>query len=71
MKQKINTRCIGCGHRRPVSDCYKESYCICHYILDTGKPRGCTVEKCTHYTTEQCHMLSDDELLQRSLFPQL
>lgn len=52
-------RCAGCGHRRPVSDSYKESYQICHYILDTGKPRGCPVEKCTHYTTEECHIKED------------
>ena len=36
----------------------KEEY-ACHYILDTGKPRGCPASKCPYYTTEPCYIIDD------------
>lgn len=59
MENSESKSCVGCGHRRPISDRHKKSYKICHYILDTGEPRGCPVEKCKHYTTEECHIKED------------
>lgn len=59
MYKVTNPRCEGCGHRRPLS-CVDNGYLICHYILDTGQPRECTVEECIHYTTKECHI--KDEL---------
>lgn len=57
MHNKINLRCVGCGHHRRISATY--DYLICNYILDTGKARGCSVEECTHYTTKECHIKED------------
>ena len=48
-------RCKGCGHRRPINGDKGKGPTICHYLLDTGKVRGCPPEECTHYTTERCH----------------
>nr|DAK66015.1 MAG TPA: hypothetical protein [Caudoviricetes sp.] len=59
MCNKVNPRCKGCGHRRPLSHCNNKGYSICYYILDTGEPRDCTVEECTHYTTKECHIKDD------------
>lgn len=64
MNTHVNPRCIGCGHRRPVAGNWKDSYHICHYILDTGMPRGCPVEECNHYTTEECHIIDDFRFLE-------
>ena len=36
--------CNGCVHRRPISTNHVTA---CHYILDTGLPRGCPPENCT------------------------
>lgn len=36
--------CNGCIHRRPISTNHVTA---CHYILDTGEPRGCPPENCT------------------------
>lgn len=58
MNRRKKTKCAGCGHRRPITHS-KDSFKICNYILDTGEPRGCPVEKCTHYTKEKCHIKED------------
>lgn len=50
-------RCKGCGHRRPISANKKDKRLVCHYLLDTGKVRGCHPEECKHYTTQKCHEL--------------
>lgn len=36
--------CKGCLYRRPIGS--NQNYTICHYLLDTGKVRGCPVEHC-------------------------
>lgn len=51
-------RCEGCGHRRPITHS-DTSIQICNYILDTGEPRGCSAENCTHYTTEKCKIQNE------------
>ena len=56
---KVNPRCKGCGHRRPLNHSNNKGYSICYYILDTGQPRDCTVEECTHYTNKECHIKED------------
>lgn len=36
--------CLGCGHYRPIHGHGKsgsEQGLVCHYLLDTGRPRGC------------------------------
>lgn len=45
--------CAGCTYNRPY--CGKGSTFLpaCHYLLDTGKMRGCSVEKCTRYTPKE------------------
>ena len=48
-----------CGHRRPLNHSNNKGYSICYYILDTGQPRDCTVEECTHYTNKECHIKED------------
>lgn len=57
-------RCKGCGHRRPLTRNNKSSMRVCHYLLDTGKVRGCPPEECTHYTTEKCHELGKWQTLE-------
>ena len=71
MNKIINTRCAGCGHRRPISDSNKDSYRVCLYILDTGYSRDCKVDECTHFTTDKCHILSDEELIKRASYPNI
>jgi hypothetical protein len=43
--------CAGCAHYRSETGSRggKE---ICHYILDTGEPRGCPPEECDKRTTQ-------------------
>ena len=37
--------CDGCIYRRGIS--YEGySYKVCHYMYDTGKPRGCPADRC-------------------------
>ena len=36
--------CRGCLYRRPLGS--NSSYTVCHYLIDTGKPRGCPVDRC-------------------------
>ena len=38
--------CRGCRYWRPLSS-GKNGYYACHYLIDTGKLRGGTVEDCT------------------------
>ena len=40
--------CKGCVYRRPLGS--NGSYTVCHYFLDTGKPRGCPAENCSRKT---------------------
>lgn len=51
-----------CDHRRGKSSRDRSDYGVCLYILDTGKPRGCPVENCEHFTTKRCRELTDSEL---------
>lgn len=45
-------RCKGCGHRRTI-DGTRTGPTICHYLLDTGKMRGCPPDECPYYTTKK------------------
>ncbi len=48
-KAPANLPCIGCDHWRrlyPSGGKHKTPH-VCHYILDTGRRRGDTVENCT------------------------
>lgn len=56
---KRHKKCEGCGHRRPITGDNSLGIKICCYLLDTGEQRGCSVENCTHYTTEKCNMLNE------------
>ncbi|MEG0542098.1 MAG: hypothetical protein RR461_05825 [Angelakisella sp.] len=42
------TNCTACLHRRAITS-MMPSYTVCHYLLDTGKPRGCPPEQCNHW----------------------
>ncbi len=42
--------CKGCVHYRAFGSDHHEK--CCHYIIDTGEPRGCPAKKCTHYTKD-------------------
>lgn len=45
---------VQCGHRRSAVKSSTETWC--HYLLDTGKKRGCPPgEECTKFTAEICH----------------
>lgn len=46
MKRKS---CEGCSHYKPLLETNRTNY-GCHYILDTGKSRGCPVDNCVHHT---------------------
>lgn len=37
--------CSGCIYRRGIG-ALGSKYTVCHYLLDTGKPRGCPAERC-------------------------
>jgi len=47
--------CIGCRHYRSLSgggEWHKANSKVakgCHYLLDTGEPRGCPAAHCTRY----------------------
>ena len=59
MYKKADCRRDGilCGHRRSISHTATGSVKVCHYLLDTGKKRGCPPGKeCIHYTREHCRM---------------
>lgn len=40
--------CQRCLHHRPISSMLPRDT-VCHYLLDTGTPRGCPAEHCTHW----------------------
>lgn len=40
------TSCKGCGHYRTIGG-NNSGERGCHYLLDTGEPRGCSAENCT------------------------
>lgn len=44
--------CTGCIYWRHFCGRGANALNACHFILDTGKMRGCTVEECTRKTTE-------------------
>ena len=49
--------CRGCVYRRPLRDskCF-DGLTVCHYMLDTGKPRGCPAGPgCPHKTVRIVH----------------
>lgn len=39
--------CKGCRYYRPLAEYSRCAKWVCHYILDTGEPRGCSAENCT------------------------
>ena len=47
MKDYTHTpkKCRGCYYRR----LFYGGYTACHYMIDTGKPRGCPPEQCIRY----------------------
>ena len=47
MKRKS---CEGCVHYKPLSNTNPRDNYGCHYMLDTGKSRGCPVDDCVHHT---------------------
>ena len=47
-QKKLPEHCIGCQYRKPLVTGGKSNK-MCHYSLDTGALRGCTIEKCTHW----------------------
>ena len=47
----IKKRCRGCVYRRPIGNL--GSYQACHYMHDTGEPRGCPPEKCDKKKTAE------------------
>lgn len=40
--------CLGCCYRRYVA-ASNPTDTACHYLLDTGRQRGCTPAACTHW----------------------
>lgn len=61
--------CIGCIHRRPLS-AEMPKLNVCHYLIDTGEPRRCPPESCTHWReggTDGWHTLMD-KLLSREVY---
>lgn len=54
--------CFGCRHWRALSD--TSGLYGCHYMLDTGKMRGCPTENCTHYK-------GDDKVKGKKITPEV
>lgn len=61
--------CRGCVYHRRIGNV--GSYKVCHYLIDTGEPRGCPPDKCEKYTkpkecrgckdrTVDCHATCND-----------
>ena len=52
---KRGEKCDGCAHWRPIYDKGdgpkgpQHGEMVCHYILDEGRARGCSVEDCDKY----------------------
>lgn len=44
--------CRGCVYRRPIGG-GKDNYKVCHYLHDTGKPRGCPADHCNKKTVRR------------------
>lgn len=42
--------CKGCVYHRTIGVDRPEKFC--HYIIDTGEPRGCSAKNCTRYTKD-------------------
>ena len=40
--------CQYCRYRRPVTP-MRPQETVCHYLLDTGEPRGCPAARCTRW----------------------
>lgn len=50
-KRKVKSKpCKGCAHNRSETGS-RGGEEICHYILDTGEPRGCLPENCNKRIT--------------------
>ena len=50
--------CKGCVHWRSFSGDTR-SIKVCHYMLDTGFPRGCSARDCLFYKKENSDMKDD------------
>lgn len=49
-RRKLQAGCRGCCHHR-----YLHGRCdikVCHYILDTGEPRGCSARNCSKFSDD-------------------
>ena len=46
-------RCSGCAYNRYFSGSGSTYLTACHYLLDTGKMRGCSPERCTRYLSKE------------------
>lgn len=53
------SRCAGCHYNRHFEGGGSKSITACHYLLDTGKMRGCTVEACNRYIPMDYRKLSN------------
>lgn len=47
-KRKKETPCDGCQFWRRLSSGNPHSISVCHYLLDTFKPRGGSAADCSH-----------------------
>ena len=47
-----NENCAGCIYWRHFCGRGSNELYACHYILDVGKMRGCSVEECTRKSTK-------------------
>lgn len=45
-KEPEDGRCKGCLYRRPISQSRNGAELVCHYLLDTGRARGCGAVEC-------------------------
>lgn len=43
--------CKGCIYRRSLGTT-NPNFNVCHYLYDTGEPRGCPADKCTKKITQ-------------------
>lgn len=50
-KRRKSKPCKGCAHYRSSTGS-RGGEEICHYILDTGEPRGCPPERCDKRATQ-------------------
>ena len=47
------SHCVGCAYNRRYSGKGSTYLPACHYLLDTGKARGSSVESCTRYVPQE------------------